>query len=408
MGFRGFVWTVALIAVAAAAYSVYAPETAESAWPPAAGAYARKLHDLLPDAAKDKRPRPRRPRRKRPRRSLSRSLRSSAPIIRSISKASARCKPINTVTVRTRVDGQVVKIAFTKARWSRRATCSLRSIRGPFRRRSIRPKPRRRRTKPISPTPSSISSAIATLAKQSFATQQQLDTQSALVSQLIAQIASDAAAIDAAAVQLDYTTIRAPISGRAGFRLVDEGNLVAAAQQTAIVTIAQLQPITVIFTRAAGRSRARSMRPCGRRAAGAGAEFRRQRGSGQWQTDADRQSGRCERGLDPPQGGVREQGQCRSGRASPYRRGSTVGVAKNAGGRPGSGASSAARTDLFVCVVDDQSRVAMRPVVVSHEDVERAVVDKGVNEGERVVTVGQYVLQPGMRVAIDAADRAGS
>jgi len=57
-----------------------------------------------------------------------------------------------------------------------------------------------------------------TLAKQSFATQQQLDTQSALVSQLIAQIAADAASIDATAVQLDYTTIRAPISGRTGFR----------------------------------------------------------------------------------------------------------------------------------------------------------------------------------------------
>ena len=52
----------------------------------------------------------------------------------------------------------------------------------------------------------------------------------------------------AAKVQLDYATIRAPISGRVGFRLVDEGNLVNAAQQTGIVTIAQLQPIPVVFT----------------------------------------------------------------------------------------------------------------------------------------------------------------
>ena len=54
--------------------------------------------------------------------------------------------------------------------------------------------------------------------------------------------------MDAAKVQLDYTTIRAPISGRVGFRLVDEGNLVNAGQQTGIVTIAQLQPISVVFT----------------------------------------------------------------------------------------------------------------------------------------------------------------
>ena len=88
---------------------------------------------------------------------------------------------------------------------------------------------------------------FATLAKQDFATKQQLDTQNAMVLQLTASIAADAAAIDAARTQLDYTTIRAPISGRVGFRLIDEGNLVNAGQQTGIVSIAQLQPISVIF-----------------------------------------------------------------------------------------------------------------------------------------------------------------
>ena len=67
----------------------------------------------------------------------------------------------------------------------------------------------------------------STLAKQDFATKQQLDTQNALVLQLTASIAADAAAIDAARTQLDYTAIKAPISGRAGFRLIDEGNLVS-------------------------------------------------------------------------------------------------------------------------------------------------------------------------------------
>ena len=60
---------------------------------------------------------------------------------------------------------------------------------------------------------------------------------------------------------------------------------------------------------------------------------------------------------------------------------------------------------LFVYVVDDQNRAAMRPVTVSHENTVNAVVDKGVNEGDRVVTVGQYVLQPGTPVAIDAASQ---
>ena len=87
-----------------------------------------------------------------------------------------------------------------------------------------------------------------TLAKQSFATQQQLDTQNSTVNQLTAAIAADAAAIDAAQVQLGYTTIIAPISGRLGYRLVDQGNLVSASQQTGIVGIAQIEPIAVAFT----------------------------------------------------------------------------------------------------------------------------------------------------------------
>jgi multidrug efflux system membrane fusion protein len=63
---------------------------------------------------------------------------------------------------------------------------------------------------------------------------------------------------------------------------------------------------------------------------------------------------------------------------------------------------------LFVYIVDDQNRAAMRPVSVSHQDLENAVVDKGVNEGDKVVTVGAYVLQPGSRVTIDAATSSGS
>jgi multidrug efflux pump subunit AcrA (membrane-fusion protein) len=59
-------------------------------------------------------------------------------------------------------------------------------------------------------------------------------------------------------------------------------------------------------------------------------------------------------------------------------------------------------------VIDDQNRAAMRPVVVSHEDQDVAVVDKGLSDGDRVVTVGQYVLQPGARVSIDATANTGS
>ena len=66
--------------------------------------------------------------------------------------------------------------------------------------------------------------------------------------QLTAQIAADAAAITNAQTQLDYTAIKAPISGVVGLRQVDIGNIVNAATQTGIVTITQIEPIAVIFT----------------------------------------------------------------------------------------------------------------------------------------------------------------
>jgi multidrug efflux system membrane fusion protein len=63
---------------------------------------------------------------------------------------------------------------------------------------------------------------------------------------------------------------------------------------------------------------------------------------------------------------------------------------------------------LFVYVVDDQNRAAMRPVTIAHQDVNQAVIEKGAHEGDRVVTTGAYVLQPGDRVSIDANASSGS
>ena len=87
-----------------------------------------------------------------------------------------------------------------------------------------------------------------TLLKQGFATQQQVTDQNATVNELQAAIAGDKAAIFDAATQLSYTTITAPISGVTGFRDVDVGNIVQPTSTTPIVTISQIQPISIIFT----------------------------------------------------------------------------------------------------------------------------------------------------------------
>lgn len=85
------------------------------------------------------------------------------------------------------------------------------------------------------------------LVRANGASQQQLDTQRATVAQLEAQLGCDQATIDAAQVQLDYTTIRSPVDGRVGLRLVDVGNLVQTSS-TGIVVVTQIKPISVVFT----------------------------------------------------------------------------------------------------------------------------------------------------------------
>lgn len=86
------------------------------------------------------------------------------------------------------------------------------------------------------------------LVKQNFASQQQMDTQRALVLGLTAALRADAAAIEQAELNLQFTRITAPISGRLGLRAVDPGNLIQADAPTGIVTITQMKPISVIFT----------------------------------------------------------------------------------------------------------------------------------------------------------------
>jgi membrane fusion protein, multidrug efflux system len=89
---------------------------------------------------------------------------------------------------------------------------------------------------------------FSTLANKDFASRQSVDTQEAQVAQYKAAIQRDEGAIDGARVQLGYTTVTAPLSGRAGLRLIDQGNIVHAGDPGGLVVITQINPIAVIFT----------------------------------------------------------------------------------------------------------------------------------------------------------------
>jgi membrane fusion protein, multidrug efflux system len=152
----------------------------------------------------------------------------------------------NTVVVRTRVDGQINRIAFQEGQFVSEGDTLVEIDPRPFQAALDQAKAKKAQDE------ASLANANLDLQRYTklgeFATRQQTDTQRSTVAQLTAQIAADTAAVSNAQTQFDYATIKAPISGVAGLRQVDVGNIVNAATQTGIVTIAQIEPIAVIFT----------------------------------------------------------------------------------------------------------------------------------------------------------------
>ncbi len=156
--------------------------------------------------------------------------------------------PTYSVTVKARVDGELDKVAFTEGQDVKKGQLLAQLDPRTLQAQLLQAQAARAKDQATLANARVDLQRYTTLIAQDAATQQQLDTQKALVNQLEATVKSDDAQVNAAQVQLGFTTIVAPISGRTGARLVDPGNIVHAADATGLVVINQIDPISVVFT----------------------------------------------------------------------------------------------------------------------------------------------------------------
>jgi len=313
-------------------------------------------------------------------------------------------QPLKTVTVRSQVDGQITKVEFKQGRMVKEGDVLVQVDPRPYQAALDQALSKKAQDEANLKNAKLNLERYSTLALKDYASKQQVDTQQAMVDQLTAQVAGDQAAIENAQVQLGYTTIKAPITGRAGFRLVDLGNIVRSSDASGIVTIVQLQPITVVFTAPeeqvveinkalqAGNVPVKALSSDGLKVLAQGRLI--------WSNnEIDQASGTISlKAVFENQDNALWPGLSVATRLLVETLKQAVVVPDEAVQRGPDG--------LYAFVVGDDNKAHVQPIKVSQSGDGSSVVTKGLAPGQRVVVAGQYRLVDGSRVQPSEASAA--
>jgi membrane fusion protein, multidrug efflux system len=311
----------------------------------------------------------------------------------------------NTVTVKSRVDGQIVQVNFQEGQNVTAGQTLIQIDPRPYEAVLHQAEANLARDESALKDLQTNLARFEALYQAGVIAKQQLDTQGSQVGQLQGSIGADRAQIENARLNVTYCRVAAPISGRAGLRMVDVGNVIHASDPNGVLVITQVQPIAVVFTLPEDNipSVVNRLRTTKLPVDAFDRGDKTQLASGTLET--------IDNTIDPTTGTVKLKAifPNRDGELFPNQFVNVhlqLQTLSNATLIPAS-AVQRGQQGNYVFTVDQDNKAQMRPVQIALTQADTVVVSSGVNAGERVVTDGQERLQAGMQVEITGAGGGG-